>query len=43
MHAKTEVYYIYTISQVSIIKEQDCKVFSLKGILNMDTIKPKPI
>lgn len=34
---------IYTISKISIIKEQDSKVFSLKGILNMDIIKPKPI
>lgn len=33
---------IYTISQSFIIKEQDWKVFSLKGILNVDTTKPKP-
>lgn len=36
---------VYTISQSFIIKddkEQDIKDFSLQGILNMDTIKPKP-
>lgn len=36
---------VYTISQSFIIKdhkEQDVKDFSLQGIPNTDTIKPKP-